>query len=79
MKIRILALMLPHWVGDRSPDLGHPHRRRFTDLYRRKQGIVRNLWIGSGLLMLLIATPALVLAMALGTTFVSFVILDETV
>ena len=79
LKIRILDLILPHWVGDRSPDLDHPHRRRFTELYRRKKGIVRNLWLGSGLLMLLVATPALVLAMALGTTFLSFVILDETV
>ena len=79
LKIRILDLVLPHWLSDRSPEQGHPHRRRFTDLYRRKRGIVKNLWLGSGLLMLLVATPALVLAMALGTTFLSFVILDETV
>ena len=75
----LCALILPHWAKDRSPNLDHPHRRRFTGLYRRKKGIVRNLWIGSGLLMIVVATPALILAMALATTFLSFAILDETV
>ena len=71
-------MILPHWAKDRSPDPGHPHKRRFTGLYRRKKGIVRNLWIVSGLLMIVLATPAMILAIALATTFLSFVILDET-
>ena len=70
--------VLPHWVQDRSPDSRHPHRRRFTAGYRRKQGIVKNIWIASGLVMVIHASPALIVAMALGTTFLSFVILDET-
>ena len=74
----LFELILPHWAKDRSPDRNHPHKRRFTGLYRRKKCIVRNLWIGSGLLMIVVATPALILAMALATTFLSFVILDET-
>lgn len=71
-------LVLPEWTKDESPDHQHPHKRRFTRRYMRKKGIVKNLWIASGLVMILLATPALVLAIALGTTFLSFVILDET-
>ena len=74
----VCELILPHWLKDRSPDPDHPHRRRFTCLYRRKKGVVRSLWIGSGLLMIVVATPALILTMVLATTFLSFVILDET-
>lgn len=74
----IHQLMLPHWLNDESPDHKHPHRRRFTVAYRRKQGIVKNIWIGSGLVMLAQATPAVIVGLALGTTFLSFVILDET-
>jgi hypothetical protein len=59
------------------PDEDHPHRRRFTPGYRRKRGIVKNVWIGSALVMIL-QPPAIVVAMVLGTTFLSFVILDET-
>jgi hypothetical protein len=77
-KAWLCELILPHWAKDRSPDRNHPHKRRFTGLYRRKKCIVRNLWIGSGLLMIVVATPALILAMTLATTFLSFVILDET-
>jgi hypothetical protein len=70
--------LLPNWADDRSPDADHPHRRRFTRRYRKKQDIVKNVWICSGLLMLVQATPAAILALGLGTTFLSFVILDET-
>jgi hypothetical protein len=70
--------VLPRWTRDQSPDRNHPHRRRFTAGYRRKQGIVRNIWIASGTVMILQATPAVILAIALGTTFLSFLILDET-
>jgi len=70
--------LLPDWSADQSPDADHPHRRRFTKRYRRKQAIVKNIWICSGLLMLLHATPATITALGLGTTFLSFVILDET-
>lgn len=75
---RIRRWVLPHWTANESPDRGHPHRRRFTRGYRRKRGIVKNLWIASGLVMAIQASPAIILALALGTTFLSFVILDET-
>ena len=70
--------ILPHWVEDRSPDAEHPHRRRFTLAYRRKKRIVKNVWIASGLVMIVQASPAIIAGMLLGTTFLSFVILDET-
>jgi hypothetical protein len=71
-------LLLPNWADDQSPDAQHPHRRRFTRRYRRKRGIVKNIWIFSGALMLLQSTPAVIIVIGLGTTFLSFVILDET-
>lgn len=77
-KGRIRQFFLPHWAEDQCPDGDHPHRRRFTAVYRRKQGIVKNVWIASGLVMAIQASPPIILALALGTTFLSFVILDET-
>jgi hypothetical protein len=64
---------------DARPDPLHLHSRRFTPAYRRKRQWVKSLWIGSGLLMILLgAPPGLITAIALGTTFASFCILDET-
>lgn len=54
----------------------HPSWRRYTRKYRRKQAIVKNVWIVSGLLM--IGLPAAMPVIALGTTFLAFMILDET-
>jgi len=55
----------------------HPHWRRYTRKYRRKKKIVRNIWVVSGLLM--IGAPLGVTAvLGLGTTFLAFIILDET-
>lgn len=70
--------LMPDWLNDTSPDRNHPHRRRFTATYRRKRGIVKNIWIGSGLVMAVQATPAVIISLLIGTTFLSFVILDET-
>lgn len=55
----------------------HPSWRRTTHKYKLKKKLVRDLWIGSGLLMLP-APPMLALAMALTTALLAFVILDET-
>lgn len=70
--------MLPDWANSQEPDHLHPHRRRFTARYRRKQGIVKNIWIASGILMIVQGSVALTLALVLGTTFLAFMILDET-
>ena len=70
--------ILPESLQDCSPDKDHPHKRRFTAAYRRKKGIVKNVWIVSGTVMVLQASPAIIIAITLGTTFLSFMILDET-
>ena len=70
--------LLPDSLHDCSPERDHPHKRRFTAAYKRKQGIVKNVWIVSGTVMILQASPAIIIAMTLGTTFLSFMILDET-
>lgn len=55
----------------------HPSWRRYTRKYRLKRKIVRDVWIVSGVLM--IGAPlGAVIVLALGTTFLSFMILDET-
>ncbi len=55
----------------------HPSLRRWTRRYRVKRRLVRDLWLVAGALMLLLP-PVAQLALALPTTFLAFVILDET-
>jgi len=58
--------------------------RRRSRRYRRKVAITKNIWIGSGCLMVVLieAFPAnglsLSLALSLLTTFLCFMVLDET-
>jgi hypothetical protein len=52
--------------------------RRNHPRYRAKKRIVKDLWIGAGTVMILFPEPAAVCAMGLLTTFLSFLILDET-
>ena len=75
---RWLQHLLPDWANDSTPDAKHPHRRRFTKRYRRKQAIVKNIWIVSGGIMILNGALPTIVALFLGTTFLSFMILDET-
>lgn len=55
----------------------HPSWRRYTRQYRRKRKIVRDVWIVSGLLIAAVP-PGAAMILALATTFVAFMILDET-
>jgi hypothetical protein len=55
----------------------HPRWRRYTRKYRRKRKIVRDVWIVSGLIIAA-APPGAAIVLALGTTFIAFMILDET-
>jgi hypothetical protein len=54
----------------------HPSYRRYTRRYRKKQRIVRDIWIVSGTLMLWVPLSFL-LVLAMATTFLAFMILDE--
>ncbi|MCB1877234.1 MAG: hypothetical protein KDH88_14770 [Chromatiales bacterium] len=74
----VCAWILPEWRRSQAPQADHFHRRRFTRSYRVKRGWVRNLWTGSGLLMLVNPQLPFVLAVGLATIFLSFVLLDET-
>lgn len=65
-----------HEMGEEE-GIGHPHNRRYTAQYRRKQGLVKDIWIGAGLLIIFMPL-GLQLTMLLATTFVSLCILDET-
>lgn len=46
--------------------------------YANKKCLVRDLWICAGLLMLATQDTASIAVLALGFTFLSFIILDET-
>lgn len=67
-----------HYRAELIIDDQHPHYRRFSKRYKKKQGIVKNVWIAAGLITL--AFPFLHVAMILSlvTTFLSFCLLDET-
>lgn len=56
----------------------YDNERRASPRYRAKRGLVRDVWIGVGIVMLLLPDPAAIGALALLATFVSFMILDET-
>ena len=78
---RLTALyrsILPRWTRDQTPDERHFYRRCFTRRYRAKRRIVRDVWLGTGCVMLLNPVLPFMLALGLATTFLSFVILDET-
>ena len=60
------------------PDPNHHSRRRLTRQYKAKKAIVRNVWIAACSLMLVNPVLPMLLVIALPTTFLSFMILDET-
>lgn len=55
----------------------HPNLRRLTPAYKRKKCLVRNIWLVSLLIMIPFSLGAK-LALALVTTFLGLIILDET-
>ncbi len=57
---------------------GHIYSRTQSSSQTQKKQIVKNIWIFSGLLMLTFPVLPIVILITLTTTFVSFVILDET-
>ena len=75
----ILQGLLSHYLhGTDVANEEHPFFRRYSETYRKKRDIVKNFWIVSGCLMLIIAQLYAVVALALFTTFLSFSVLDET-
>lgn len=62
---------------DHRADYREFQKRRQTSEHRLRRNKCKNLWIISGLVMLLHPVPGFVLPLALFTTFVSFAILDH--
>ena len=54
----------------------HPSWRRYTRKYQKKRRLVRDVWIITGLLMLSVPL-SIILVLAMATTFLAFMILDE--
>ncbi len=57
---------------------GYDSERRASPRYRAKRALVRDVWIGVGVVMLVLPNPAAIGLLALVATFASFMILDET-
>ncbi len=66
----------PEGTPDWQKEL-HPSWRRYTRRYRHKRGLVRDLWICSGLLMTTLPLGG-ILSLGLLTSFLALMILDES-
>lgn len=76
MKKLFKHLQLP-WMRNRQPDPDHFYRRGFTSDYRARRRRLKELWIGSGLLALVLPEPAFWLILLILSCFISFAFLDE--
>lgn len=72
-----LQLFLPAWRQNMLPDQNHAYGRTLTKKYRAKKSIVKNFWIAAGTLMIFVPVLPVIVGLALFTTFVSFMYLDE--
>ena len=77
-KSLVWCYLAPDYAHADTPDAPECHRRRFSIKYRRKKRIVKNLWLIALTTGVISQSPALIFAIALFMTFLSFVILDET-
>ncbi len=60
------------------PNEDDSHLRRYSRKYKVKRNWVKNIWIGSSLLMICFPLLPFILGLGLFTSFLSFAILDET-
>lgn len=74
----IRQFILPTWTNDTTPDKSHFYRRCFTSAYLQKKSTVKNIWIGSGCIMLAFPNPLFVIPAIFFVIFLSFSILDES-
>ncbi|MTI14216.1 hypothetical protein [Sansalvadorimonas verongulae] len=70
--------LLPSWMHDRTPEAKHPYRRMFTRRHQLKRRIVKSVWIGAALLILINPMLHILLVISLPAALLSFAILDET-
>lgn len=74
----LVRFFLPRESEMCIPSAEDSHTRRYSHRYRLKRNRVKNLWIGTSLLMLCFPLLPFVLVISLLTSFLSFAILDET-
>lgn len=73
----LLNLLLPQWRHRQKPDENHSYGRTLSRRYRARKGVVKNFWIVAGAAMLLNPILPVIIVLALFTTFLSFMYLDE--
>ncbi|MFK0573941.1 hypothetical protein [Endozoicomonas sp.] len=73
----ILRISLLTLFSQSSGLLSRSHRQVSSRKDRTKRGWVKTIWLVAGLLILLNPTLPVILIIALPTTFLSFMILDE--
>ena len=70
-------MLSQHYCAHLVSQSRHPDRRA-SALYRIKKRLVKNIWLVSGVFMLINPSLPLIVGTALFTAFISFSILDET-
>ena len=73
----VVQLFLPAWRQSVMPDRRHAYGRTLTKRYQARKSMVKNFWIASGAVMVIMPALPIVIGLALFTTFVSFMYLDE--
>ena len=75
----MLRKILPDYLYDKDKvDKTHFHHRRKTKLYKKKQNVIKNVWLFFGVSFSIFTPPLFIIATFLfGLTFMSFSILDE--
>jgi len=71
---------LPLWrqnVDQNQGDERHFYRRTLCAEYQKKKSTVKNFWIAAGVVVLIQPFLHVVLVVAIFTTFISFMYLDE--
>jgi hypothetical protein len=71
-------LLSSHFHQEIVSDPDHHHYRRYSKQYKRKQSMVKNLWIGMGLITMAFPFLHVFIILSMLTTFASFSFLDET-
>ncbi len=70
--------LLPAWRISKKLDSSHAYYRTQTNAYKARKSMVKNFWIAAGILVLLNPSLHVAVIVALFTTFLSFMYLDES-
>ncbi|MFY0640364.1 MAG: hypothetical protein JXR16_04895 [Bermanella sp.] len=73
--MKTLLERLINWLG--IPKQSAEYRWSQTRSYNKRIELVKNLWIGGGIVMLIVAQPAFIAGFSLFITFLSFAFLER--